>query len=96
MFIEDARRCCDALIGEVEGAGSTQRKMAWMKLGWHRRLTWLRWLRELRTFIEDRETMALARHLENERLKAQIEAAGGSRGDAPAGSSPETEPKESR
>ena len=70
MFYRDAIRSFDALIGEIEAAGDKQKKTGWMKQAWHRRLTWLRWLRELRGYIEDKETMALARIVENEALKA--------------------------
>ena len=72
MFYRDAVRAFDALIGEVEAAGEAQRKTGWMKQAWHRRLTWLRWLRELKSYTEDRETMALAYHIERERLETAL------------------------
>lgn len=68
MFYQDALRAFDALIGEVDGAGPEQKQTAWMKQAWHRRLTWMRWLHELRRYCEDRETMALAHHIQTEQL----------------------------
>jgi hypothetical protein len=87
MLSQDAMRCLSALIGEIEGVGSTQLKTPWMKQGWHRRLTWLRWLRELRAYVENLHTIGMADHLarqrndtlianlaaENTRLRAQLE-----------------------
>lgn len=61
LLWEDARRGFDALIGEVEAGGDVQKKTGWMSQAWHRRLTWLRWLKELRAYCENQHTMALAR-----------------------------------
>jgi hypothetical protein len=60
LLSQDAMRAFDALIGEVEAAGDKQKKTGWMSLSWHRRLTWLRWLRELRAYVENLHTMRLA------------------------------------
>lgn len=73
MFYRDAIRCADALIGEIDGAGSTQKKTGWMKQGWHRRLTWLRWMRELRGYLEDKETMGLALHVKIDNLQVDLD-----------------------
>ncbi len=72
LLYQDAIRCADALIGEIDGAGSTQKKTGWMNQGWHRRLTWLRWMRELRGYLESKETMALALHIEIDRLREMV------------------------
>ncbi len=71
-LIADAAQCLDALIGEIDGAGSLQKKTSWMTLGWRRRLTWVRWLRELKQTCESMGCRA--KHAEEEipRLKAEI------------------------
>ncbi len=65
----DVIRGFDALIGEIDGTGEGQRKTSWMAVAWHRRLTWLRWLREFRCYVEDKETMALARIVEQAKCR---------------------------
>lgn len=68
LLWEDARRGFDALIGEVDAAGAAQKKTGWMSQAWHRRLTWLRWLKELRAYCENQHTMALARIVAESKL----------------------------
>ncbi len=58
LLYRDAIRGFDALLGEIKGDGDDQKKTPWVSAAWHRRVTWLRWLRELKCYVEDKETMA--------------------------------------
>lgn len=73
MLWEDAKRCFSAVLGEIDGAGDAQKKTAWQTLSWSRRKTWLRWLKELRGYMDDQHTMALARIVAEE--KAEVDRA---------------------
>lgn len=74
LLSADAMRAFDALIGEVEAAGDAQKKTAWMGQAWHRRLTWLRWLRELRSYVENLHTMRVAIAVSQNERDRRLEA----------------------
>lgn len=76
LLWEDAKRAFAALIGEIEAAGESQKKTAWMSQAWHRRLTWVRWLKSLQRYVENQHTMALARNKRIEQLEAAPPAEG--------------------